>query len=204
MGSNDLASILSHGFLPEFSHGTLAITQPAVDITIIPQGILGSVKSLPLISVGPGPGSNAPEGYGLSTVYFLARGIFHLRATRVTVPGTVTLDLQQQNLGTSNWASFSGSSGITQPTVHVPIDPCQRDFFIPIEAAVAGEPGSARYGCFDVFVSHNGAAAAALQIIAGSLQIMVWPTNTKIASYPQILEFVDSGKESDLIYNANL
>jgi hypothetical protein len=201
----NLAAVLSHGFVPEFSHGTLAISQPPVNIKDVPQGILGSVASQPLISVGPNRGdtaplTNAPDGYGLGTAYFLVRGTFHLRAINVTVPGTVTLDLQQRPLGTADFGSFDGSSGISKPAVYVAINPNQVDCFIPIEVAVAGEPGNATYGTFDVFVSQKGVTATSLQIIAGGLQVMVWPTNTTIASFPQILEFITTGQENKLLY----
>jgi hypothetical protein len=201
----DLAGLLSYGFVPEFSHGTLAISQPPVNINEVPQGILGSVTSQPLIAVGPNRGdtpplTNAPDGYGLGTAYFLVRGIFHLRAINVTVAGTVTLDLQQRPLGSAGFGSFEGSSGISKPAVYVPVNPNQEDRFIPIEVAVAGEPGNATYGTFDVFVSQEGVTATSLQIIAAGLQVMVWPTNKKIASFPQILEFIATGQENKLLY----
>jgi hypothetical protein len=205
MTSPALAKPLSHGFVPEFSHGTLAISQPPVNITDVPLGILGSVKSQPLISVGPNRGdtpplSNAPHGYGLGTAYFLVRGIFHLRVINVTAPGTVTLDLQQMPLGTASFGSFDGSSGISKPTVYVANNPNQEDYFVPIEVANAGEPGNTTYGTFDVFVSQEGITATSLQVIAGGLQVMVWPTNTEIASFPQVLEFVATGQEGKLLY----
>jgi hypothetical protein len=205
-GTIDLASVLSHGYVPEFSHGTLAISQPPVNISNTAQGILASVASMPAISIGPNQGSTpptsaAPDGYGASTAYFLVRGIFHLRASNVTVPGTVTLDLRQRPLGSGNFGSFEGSSGISKPTVFIAVNSNQADYFVPIEVAVAGEPGNATYGTFDVYVSQEGITATSLQIIAGGLQVMVWPTNTRVASYPQILEFVATGRESQLLYN---
>jgi hypothetical protein len=205
-GGTDLATVLSHGYVPEFSHGTLAISQPPVNINNTPQGILTSVASTPVIAIGPDQGNNAPtsnvpDGYGAGTAYFLVRGIFHLRASNVTVPGTVTLDLQQKPIGSGTFGSFEGSSGISKPTVFIAVNPNQADYFVPIEVAVAGEPGNTSYGTFDVFVSQQGITATSLQIIAGGLQVMVWPTDTKVASYPQILEFVATGREKQLLFN---
>jgi hypothetical protein len=186
--ASKLWPVMINGFMPVIMAGTLATGQTPVVLNGRFQQVMESVSSAPYLQFGADYPKKA--GYPCHSAFY-ADGLAQIRY-ELRSPAQIEVGFAVRP--PSGWEPLQ-QDGVSDVVLDLPAG--TGTIFAPLSVAITAQPTNASYHAYDLEGRTLGYVDGTVSIVAATIKVEVWPTNSSVASQPNIRAYID---RSHLLY----